>query len=436
MKKIYGLLLILLNVGCAERSVSVNTPSHYEVAMTELTDAQYPDDPDIPLRSKNYGTYSFKDIQINWIDSVTFSMVLLPANAQTDSIVFPSLKLREWIPTVPSSIRSNAYLSFISLVNLEWNRQQVRFRKEAGGFKVKGDSKEVFVRIDIARNCLNTGLWEIIAYAKEQGKEKPLYHGWFDFPMDLFATLFNQQNTIDFEEYKGFLVEWKDPESKEIPLGEIREVLTEKPVNFLSKNKEMYVLKGERKKKFKNIIFPKNPRCINDFLTDSTQFATFTPPGFYNTKAPRVTELGRFKKLVQVVQRRVKGLSGDTLVEFELSFQRINGTATQLFIGDIALEDIPVLPDSMAHKGFQMPMGIGNHSFYESYEYAIHHSSIENPYYAFFLDAQGKWLDSHRLGVDGPLFYKDIQGNIHLQLLSFERHAVVGHYVFKTAIES
>jgi len=45
------------------------------------------------------------------------------------------------------------------------------------------------------------------------------------------------------------------------------------------------------------------------------------------------------------------------------------------------------------------------------------------------LDDEGKWLDSHEIGIDGPLLHLSEDGEtLHVWLLSFERHALVGHY--------
>ena len=78
-------------------------------------------------------------------------------------------------------------------------------------------------------------------------------------------------------------------------------------------------------------------------------------------------------------------------------------------------------------------MGIGNHTFYETND--VHNSvhATDNQYYAMFLDREGNWLDSHTIGIDGPIFhFEDEERRIlHLWLLSFERHALVGHYVIK-----
>jgi len=75
-------------------------------------------------------------------------------------------------------------------------------------------------------------------------------------------------------------------------------------------------------------------------------------------------------------------------------------------------------------------MGIGNHSFYESYSEHLSYKTKESPYYAILTDDDDHWLDSHKIGIDGPVlhFTDEDRTTLHVWLLSFERHALVGHY--------
>lgn len=54
-----------------------------------------------------------------------------------------------------------------------------------------------------------------------------------------------------------------------------------------------------------------------------------------------------------------------------------------------------------------MPMGIANHTFYQEYEKCIENPSNTNPFYALLLTGDGKFLDSHLIGIDGPLMHLD-----------------------------
>lgn len=76
-------------------------------------------------------------------------------------------------------------------------------------------------------------------------------------------------------------------------------------------------------------------------------------------------------------------------------------------------------------------MGIANPSFYEKYAVANANEVSKNPYFGLILDIDGQWIDSHFFGIDGPLFFWDIENPkiLHVFILSFERHAYVGHYL-------
>ena len=203
-------------------------------------------------------------------------------------------------------------------------------------------------------------------------------------------------------------------------------------ISFTDLSDHMYPLKKARAKKFKEIIYPTQFKTMRDLQNDSTLFATFTIPGFYNRKDPRTTELGRIYKLVDIQLNKVVSLiNQDTLYEIKLIFtDEAQKRITQLIIGGVQLSDFPILTTEDANSGWKNSMGFSNHTFYETY--SVHESckTEKNPYYAYLADENGKWLDSHTIGIDGPIFHftDEERKNLHLWLLSFERHAFVGHY--------
>ena len=223
-----------------------------------------------------------------------------------------------------------------------------------------------------------------------------------------------------------------DPENKTLDLKQLRTVQSEKEISFKNKNEYYFPIQGERKKKAINIIVPKVHTSINNFLNDSTQFATFSPPGFYNTADPRTTELGRLNNPFKIIYAETESKNTSNSAGFELTVfynDTIKNRKTALVIGGLNKQNIPTLTIEEVNKAFQMPMGISNHSFYESYEKMVATPSKENPYYAFLFNSNNQWIDSHKVGIDGPVLHFDHQGNLHLWVLAFERHAFVGHYV-------
>lgn len=400
------------------------TATSWSVPLRELSDEEYPNNPDMAIRHSQYPQVAYASVQLLQSDTNRFSITIVP-EAHTDTITLAEVDFREWIPTACTRVQSNAYLSYIAIVNQEWNRQQVRF--DGGEFAVAGANPQRIKRVDIARNCLNAYLWEVILFAEEDSLLKPYYHGWFDFPSDLYARLFEQRNDVAYATYREPLENWTTPEHLPVDLSSLRTATRAFTVPFENLNHEAYPLKGERKKKLKNILFPKNTRVIRDFLTDSTVFATFSPPGFYDQSDPRSTQLSRLRQLDSVQLRSLD----DGLFEIELQFNTSDPEkATHFIVSGLDDRELPVLPAQDAHRGWQNSMGFGNHSFYESYQHALAKSSLHSPYFAVLTDRNDNWLDSHEIGIDGPLLHWDDQHShlLHCWILSFERHAFVGHY--------
>ncbi len=434
IKYVYTVLLLLVLIGCSSNDrvvLDIESEKIYNAELTELTDDDYPDNPDISVRHDKYVETEMKKISFTQSDT-GFNIVVVPASNRDDTVRMNNVQLMEFIPTIPEYSKGDEYMSLISVVNQEWNRNQVRWigeeltRITPAIFTV---NDEVITRIDLARNCLNSYLWELFFYTEIDGENKVFYHGWFDFPKELYKKLFKTRNEDDFDTYRKYMEDWKDPDNLHLELTNIRPMVYEMNAPFINKSDEMYPLKGERKKKQMAIIYPESYSKMSDFHTDSALFATFSQPGFYNRKDPRKTELGRFSQLNHVVYRK----TGKDVKFDELSFQfaRKNGEVTKFVFGGIKFDELPALNEEDANSGSQFSMGIGNHPFYED---CVDHEKLcsrNNPYFGVLMDVDDNWLDSHKIGIDGPLLHMDDQDPnlIHVWLLSFERHALVGHYV-------
>lgn len=407
----------------------------YKVPLTVLTDAQYPDNNNIGFRSSAYGTYNHSEVIIKKNEMKGWDVYVTPANSASDTVIIRNVNLLEMMPTIPNYVKGDKGLTQIAVLNQEWNRIQVRYPKENCQFKGYGSERDVMSRADIANNCLAKGLWEIILFNKEGTNEMPYFQSWFTFPAELYDELFKQRNGTEIGPYDNMLINYDHSVvGTPVNLNVLRKAEAAQSVTFVSKNDELYPLVGERQTKQKNIIYPVNVASISDFLTNQTTFATFDSPGYYNRNNPRKTVLSHLSKCnsITVAKSYSKNIAWTAGMEITMNFTTEDGSvATTLIIGGIQKSRIPVVSMNTTNKAFQMPMGIANHSFYNSLGDMDKYSSKEEAYFGLLLDKDGKWLDSHDIGIDGPLLFFDDQDptKLHILLLAFERHSFVGHYI-------
>ncbi|MFY0674765.1 MAG: hypothetical protein JXQ87_15310 [Bacteroidia bacterium] len=420
------LAIVVILVGACSPSPNKSTV-WYDFEVANLNDEQYPDNPDIGFRAEDYKNELLEKGKLTPFDSNSLKGDLLFYSNKGDSLLFESFDFSEFIPTIPNHIKHIEYLSYISCINQEWNRNQVKYN--ANEFEANNEN---ITRVDVARNCLNAYLWEVILYTIEDGKELPYAHGWFDFPHKLYHKWFKLKNNISFDTYGFALEDWIDPESKEVDPSDLSNFHADLGLDtFYDLSDKMYPKAGAREKKFKEIIYPKSFKTMRDLQNDSTLFATFMPPGFYNKKDPRTTELGRLNGLSYIrAYHTYSKVDSAGLYEIELIFQDSTDRTTRLIFGGLDFYNIPVLDIKDANNGWKNSMGIGNHTFYEDSETHNSIKSSSNPYFGVILDENFKWLDSHKIGIDGPIihFSDEERTKLNIWLLSFERHALVGHY--------
>jgi len=433
--------------------------------MVTLSHRAYPDNPDMPLLSKDYGSIVFNTVELVPSDTntarpkLTLRLRELASSRSSDfvgEVIFKNLDILHFLPTIPEAVKADPFLAKVAVVNQEWNRQQVKFVLPDDRIAIAGKKLAQRVdRVDLARNCLRSGLWEVFLFEKTSQGDRILYHGWFDFPLDTYAALYDRKNKVAFSTHADSLVKWKDLPSATVSYEHLRYVSGQQTVAFENLNGQLYPMIGERKKKAPNIVFPDHYQQINDFLTDSTTYATFAEPGFYTRSDPRRTRLSLLRYPSKLLVRRIKTRVGKTKDAFEIevdftdsadkttpestrpavanSKARTDKIVAKLIFGGLQMSDLPVLDSGDVHRGFQMPMGIGNHSFYETYDKmkGTHWDDIS--YYGVASDGNNHFIDSHELGIDGPLMFRDKADPtaIHVFVLSFERHSFVGHYKFK-----
>jgi hypothetical protein len=80
-----------------------------------------------------------------------------------------------------------------------------------------------------------------------------------------------------------------------------------------------------------------------------------------------------------------------------------------------------------------MPMGIGVPPIFQDYPELVQSAPQKSPYFSMFVDEEGRWLDHQSMGVEGPILHRDVKHPnwVHLYLMSYEREALVGHWIIE-----
>ncbi len=411
------------------------------VSLRFFTPEDYPDNPE--RLSRTFGTHRHGRLRIHQMNGTRFRFVLEPASAQSTSIELDDVDLAHLVAAVPTWLPKDSHLVKIGLIDREWNRQQVSFRRDSPHLRIHagGDGFEAgaISRVDLARNCLNAGLWEILLFTREDGEERLYDHVWFTFPLGLYKQLFEQTTGLSYWDYWWSLEHWVDPSDTPVPLDRLRRVVDEWPVQAKILWDDAPLWRGEQQAKRKNVL-AQPVAAYRDWYTKPVQFASFVQPGVYSRAYPHDTQLHRLAEFTGAKLRQVR-LPGATapLAEIELSFKdNRTGEQGRLIFGGLSLRALPKLRTADYDRGWQVPMGIGNPSFFESYEEVLTHPPRQRTFYGFHLDEQDRWVDHHAVGVDGPLLHRDANNPsvIHLYLLSYERHALLNHFVIECPAKS
>jgi hypothetical protein len=230
-----------------------------------------------------------------------------------------------------------------------------------------------------------------------------------------------------------------DPTGTPVRLDRLRTVEREWSVPATAQWDESPAAEGEQALKRRNVLTAP-VYTYRDWYSQPVRFASFIAPGRYTVAKPRDSTLQYLAELTGAKLRKIRSPAGeDRLVELELAFRHATtGEATRLVLGGLDLRTLPTLTPAEYDQGWQVPLGIANPSFFESYEELLAHSPLRRSFYGFHLDAKDRWLDHHAIGVDGPLLHRDATDPtlIHLYLLGYERHALLNHFVIPCPVEA
>ncbi len=146
------------------------------------------------------------------------------------------------------------------MIDREWNRQQVQFARTSTHIDVReggdGFEQRALSRVDLARNCLNAGLWELLLFTMEDGEERVYEHLWFTFPLGFYKNLFERVNGLSYWSYWWSLEHWVDPLGTPTQVDQLRTVEREWPAQATAQWDESIPAVGDQARKRKNILTP------------------------------------------------------------------------------------------------------------------------------------------------------------------------------------
>lgn len=430
-----GILALLVTAGLIRTYFRYQTAAEMMIPVREYLNSEYPEDP--ANRSQHHGQYNGRSLKLVQKDPVHFDFIFEPQNSHVARVIFRNVDVSLMTPSLPSWTRNDPGLQRIALTDRQWNRQQVRFgttgashfEVEGGnGFEVKG-----LYSAELAKNCLNAGLWEVLLLTNEGGEKAVYYQGWFTFPLGHYQKLFEQNTQLPYRNHWYYLEHWFDPAGTAMNLEGLRTVSDESRVQALFDPEEAIIASGEQIRKRRTVI-GENILSWKDFYSGKKiRFATFIPPGRYSVNHPWQNQYRKIRQFDGAIIRSIRTPANEqTYQEIELTFSSPGVDGQYRFIvSGFQLEKLPVLPAKDYSKGMYMPMGIGTPPFYQSWEDLQKNPPSKSPYFSLLLDEKNHWIDHHQFAIDGPVLHRDEKdpSKIHLYLLSYERQTLIGHFI-------
>ena len=404
------------------------------VPMKEFSRAEYPEDP--ANHSEHHGKYSGRRLVLKRNDETHFDFIFEPKYRHIAKVMFRDIDVSLMTPSLPVWTRDDRGLRRLALTDRQWNRQQVSFEPDSPHIEVSGGDgfeRENIYSAELAKNCLNAGLWEVLLFNQEQGKKALYYQGWFRFPLGHYRRIFEHQTCLSYPQHFLYLEHWVNPEGTPVSLDRLREVRRERDVPTAVDPSEAILAVGEQFRKRRTLL-ANNIRVWNDLYEgNNVRFAAFTKPGRYDVRKPWKNKLWRFRRFERGILREVTcPETTHPLQELELVFSNSAGSEkSRFFVSGFDISALPAVPGEDYFKGLYMPMGIGIPPFFQSYEDLQNHPPDKSPFFSVLLDSEGRWLDHHHIAVDGSIMHRDaLDPNLlHVYLLSYERHTLTGHFV-------
>lgn len=410
---------------------------HVEKIMTikvgEFTASEYPDNP--ATLSSRYGNYSHSKLVLENKGGSHFTLTFLPGNSSSSTLVFKNIDVSLMTPSIASWVKKDPGLTRLSLTDRQWNRQQVIFDADNPKLEITGGDgveKNQSVSAELAKNCLNAGLWEVLLYITENGKKKLVYQGWFTFPLGYYKAVFERNTGLTYRSNWYYLEHWFDPESTPVNFDALREVVQSRPVSLHYDFNEPVIAEGEQINKKKNILSNHGLARFQDYYRENVAFSTFLPPGIYRKNKPWNNEFWRIDKPETAVLNVIRSPASPdkTLQEIIIHYAGGDNKQSSFYISGFELNQLPHLTLDNYDKGKLYLMGIGTAPLKEQYVDLINNPPEKSPSFSVMVNEKEEWINHHAVAIDGSILFLDRNHphRLHMYLVSYERHAVIAHY--------
>lgn len=333
--------------------------------------------------------------------------VIEPTASHVAKIVFKNVDVSLMTPSLPEWTKADAGLRRIALTDRQWNRQQVKFDLKSDIEISGGDGfeKDNLFSAELAKNCLNAGLWEVLLFTKGPAGKQLYYQGWFTFPLGHYGRLFEHNTGLKFNDHWYYLEHWFDPAGTVMNLDGLRRVTSEADAATKYDPAERLILGGEQVRKRRTTTATNVVKWQDFFDGRSVTFASFIPPGRYSSRHPHgnhFKSMDRFKKAI--VRTIASPASPTPLHKIELQFECSHAPSLcRFFVSGLDVTSIPQLPIADYANGLYMPMGIGIPTFFQSYADLLKRPPTQSSFFSLLLDADNRWIDHHAVGIDGPV---------------------------------
>ena len=344
-----------------------------------------------------------------------------------DAPGFADVDLRPFVPRVPALAKGDATLTRIALMQREFNRNETKLGPV-------GD----FAESKLANNCLRCGMWEVVLEKKkDDGTTGMKYHGWFDFPKEEYARIFEEANGVKFAEYEKSLAQYPAMGGFPVPLEKLRTVVKDQEVTKFDLHLGDKPDQLPEQKRKAHLLLNQGVATYADFVDAKKQpiaTAKFAEPGFYDPKDPVKFDLTWLAHPKSIHLREVKGVA-DPVAMGEIEVVYENGN--RLLIGDADLGKAAPLAKAPEKDGdvLRLTFGICTPDIYATLAERTAEFTSGRANYLMLLDAKGNHLDNHSTGVDRVFIYKSGTGagELNLLLVGYERIAIVSHLSFAAA---